>query len=135
MSTRDAQISAFIDKAGWGDAVVSLLAGDASNRRYLRLIRPSNAQRAVLMDAPPDKGEDVRPFIQIAEYLTGIGLSAPRIFDRDEDAGFLLLEDLGEVDMGDYATLRDFLNYGMANYPADRVRGSSKKYNEYGEDQ
>ena len=97
MSTRDAQISAFINKAGWGDAVVSLLAGDASNRRYLRLIRPSNAQRAVLMDAPPDKGEDVRPFVHIAEYLTGIGLSAPRIFDRDEQAGFLLLEDLGDA--------------------------------------
>ena len=26
----------------------------------------------------------------------------------------------GEVDMGDYATLRDFIAYGKANYPADR---------------
>ncbi len=97
MSDRDAQIRAFIDRAGWGDAVVSFLAGDASNRRYLRLIRPSNAQRAVLMDAPPEKGEDVRPFVRIAEYLTGIGLSAPRILNRDDSAGFLLLEDLGDA--------------------------------------
>ncbi|MFN3211037.1 MAG: aminoglycoside phosphotransferase family protein [Roseovarius sp.] len=97
MSDRDAQIGAFIDRAGWGDAVVSHLAGDASNRRYLRLIRPSNAQRAVLMDAPPDKGEDVRPFVQVARYLSGIGLSAPRILERDDDAGFLLLEDLGDA--------------------------------------
>jgi aminoglycoside/choline kinase family phosphotransferase len=97
MTDRDAQIAAFIKDAGWGDAVVSHLAGDASNRRYLRLIRPSNAQRAVLMDAPPEKGEDVRPFVRIAEYLTGIGLSAPRVLHRDDDAGLLLLEDLGDA--------------------------------------
>lgn len=97
MSDRDTQIGAFIERAGWGDAVVSFLAGDASNRRYLRLIRPSNAERAVLMDAPPEKGEDVRPFVRIADYLASISLSAPRILDRDEDAGFLLLEDLGDA--------------------------------------
>jgi hypothetical protein len=31
-----------------------------------------------------------------------------------------LLESWGEVDMGDYATLRDFIQYGKDNYPADR---------------
>lgn len=97
MTDRNAQIEAFVENAGWGDAVVSHLAGDASNRRYLRLIRPSNAQRAVLMDAPPDKGEDVRPFVRIATYLTSVGLSAPRILHRDDEAGFLLLEDLGDA--------------------------------------
>ncbi|MBY5987194.1 aminoglycoside phosphotransferase family protein [Roseovarius atlanticus] len=97
MTDRNAQIEAFVENAGWGDAVVSHLAGDASNRRYLRLIRPSNAQRAVLMDAPPEKGEDVRPFVKIASYLTSVGLSAPRILHRDDDAGFLLLEDLGDA--------------------------------------
>ena len=95
--SRDGEIRDFIERAGWADAVVSHLAGDASNRRYLRLIRPSTAQRAVLMDAPPYKGEDVRPFIHIAEYLTSIGLSAPRVLDRDEASGLLLLEDLGDA--------------------------------------
>lgn len=97
MTDRNAQIEAFVENAGWGDAVVSHLAGDASNRRYLRLIRPSNAQRAVLMDAPPEKGEDVHPFVKIATYLTSVGLSAPHILHRDDDAGFLLLEDLGDA--------------------------------------
>ncbi|MGK7753106.1 MULTISPECIES: aminoglycoside phosphotransferase family protein [unclassified Roseovarius] len=95
--SREGEIRDFIERAGWADAVVSHLAGDASNRRYLRLIRPSTAQRAVLMDAPPHKGEDVRPFIHIAEYLTGIGLSAPRVLARDEAGGLLLLEDLGDA--------------------------------------
>ena len=49
------------------------------------------------MDAPPEKGEDVRPFIAIAEHLRGLGLSAPEIFAADEEQGLLLLEDLGDA--------------------------------------
>ncbi len=96
MTDRDAMIPAFLARAGWGDATVAPLAGDASNRRYLRLSDPEKGP-AVLMDAPPEKGEDVRPFIAIAEYLAGLGLSAPRILARDDEAGFLLLEDLGDA--------------------------------------
>ena len=71
------------------------LAGDASNRRYERLTG-SGGETVVLMDAPPDKGEDVRPFIRIAEYLRAQGLSAPEILAKDVEHGFLLLEDLGD---------------------------------------
>ncbi|KIC10226.1 aminoglycoside phosphotransferase [Leisingera sp. ANG-M1] len=70
------------------------LAGDASNRRYERLVK--DGRTVVLMDAPPEKGEDVRPFIRIAEYLRAQGLSAPEILARDAEHGFLLLEDLGD---------------------------------------
>jgi aminoglycoside/choline kinase family phosphotransferase len=97
MAERDARLESFLRQAGWDDALRAMLAGDASNRRYLRLIRPSTAERAVLMDAPPDKGENVAPFLHIATYLTGLGFSAPRIYARDTDAGFLLLEDLGDA--------------------------------------
>jgi hypothetical protein len=31
-----------------------------------------------------------------------------------------LLESMGELDMGDYSTLRDFIQYGKDNYPANR---------------
>ena len=97
MSERDARLESFLRGAGWGDALRAMLAGDASNRRYLRLIKPSTAERAVLMDAPSEKGEDVAPFVRIASYLTGLGLSAPRLYAQDEKAGFLLLEDLGDA--------------------------------------
>lgn len=88
--------SAFLQRAGWALATISPLAGDASNRRYDRLVHP-DGRRAVLMDAPPEKGEDVRPFVDIAQYLTGIGLSAPEIYDQDAKDGFLLIEDLGDA--------------------------------------
>lgn len=90
---RDEAIGAFVAKAGWGDAARGPLTGDASFRRYERLRRPG--ETAVLMDAPPPQ-EDVRPFVRIDEHLRGLGLSAPAILARDEEQGFLLLEDFGD---------------------------------------
>ena len=82
----------FLTRAGWGGAEILPLAGDASFRRYFRVVAPG--RQAVLMDAPPPH-EDPRPFIYIAEHLISIGLSAPRIFARDLDNGLLLIEDFG----------------------------------------
>ncbi len=90
---RDALIDNFLARHGWAGARRSHLAGDASNRRYERLV--DEARSAVLMDAAPPS-EDVRPFIKIARHLKGLGLSAPEIFSIDEEVGLLLLEDLGD---------------------------------------
>lgn len=86
--------TAFLAGAGWAGATLAPLAGDASNRRYLRVRRGD--EMAVLMDAPPARGEDVRPFLAMTEWLRGQGLSAPRVLAMDEAAGLLLLEDLGD---------------------------------------
>ncbi|MGA9412028.1 MAG: phosphotransferase [Roseobacter sp.] len=116
MTTRTDQAQRFIDSSGWGATTVRPLAGDASNRRYDRLTA-ADGKHAVLMDAPPDKGEDVRPFVQIAEYLTAQGLSAPQIYAQDPVHGFLLIEDLGDRlfarEMATYPTTQDML-YGAA---------------------
>jgi N-acetylmuramate 1-kinase len=90
---RDKLLQDFLARAGWGDAARGKLAGDASFRRYDRLQR--GGERAVLMDAPPPM-EDVRPFLNIARTLQGLGLSAPRILAEDVEHGFLLLEDFGD---------------------------------------
>jgi aminoglycoside/choline kinase family phosphotransferase len=95
MSSRSERLETFLFLAGWGQAWRNALAGDASQRRYERLIHPGLGT-AVLMDAPPSKGEDVRPFINIATHLHSLGLSAPKILARDAEQGFLILEDLGD---------------------------------------
>ncbi len=92
---RNALLQAFLTDSHWQAAERRDLAGDASNRRYERLLHP-DGRRAVLMDAPPEKGEFVRPFVAIAKHLTTIGLSAPEILHQDAKHGFLLLEDLGD---------------------------------------
>ncbi|MBS0221035.1 MAG: phosphotransferase [Proteobacteria bacterium] len=93
MSDRVKLRQAFIAQSGWGGAQETLLAGDASFRKYFRLRRPGSS--AVVMDAPPPQ-EDVRPFVHIGRHLLALGLSAPEILAVDPARGFLLLEDLGD---------------------------------------
>lgn len=91
--TPPAHAREFLSSCGWQGADIRPLAGDASFRRYFRVIDGSRS--AVLMDAPPPN-EDPRPFIAVAEWLSGAGLSAPEIIARDLDRGLLLLDDFGD---------------------------------------
>jgi aminoglycoside/choline kinase family phosphotransferase len=84
----------FLSAAGWAGAEILPLAGDASFRRYFRVMQQDRS--AVLMDAPPPH-EDPRPFIAVAEWLVDRGLSAPDILARDLDNGLLLLGDFGDA--------------------------------------
>ncbi|WP_299547875.1 phosphotransferase [uncultured Tateyamaria sp.] len=94
MPDRAAFRSSFLESTGWAKATSELVAGDASNRRYDRLTLSGDTR--ILMDAPPDKGEDVGPFVTITAYLRGVGLSAPKIYAQDATHGFLLIEDLSD---------------------------------------
>ncbi|MDB5686608.1 MAG: aminoglycoside phosphotransferase [Rhizorhabdus sp.] len=87
---------AFLDTAGWSDARIVPLAGDASFRRYFRVVK--DGRTAVLMDAPPEH-EDSRPFLAVARHLAHIGFRAPRILAEDLDQGLILLEDFGDARM------------------------------------
>lgn len=48
----------------------------------------------IVMDSPPGL-EDVRPWLRMHDLLENGGVRVPQILARDEQAGFLLLEDLG----------------------------------------
>lgn len=85
---------AFLAASGWVGAQILPLAGDASFRRYFRIV--DGERVAVLMDAPPPH-EDPKPFIDVAEWLIGRGLSAPRILALDMAQGLVLLDDFGNA--------------------------------------
>jgi aminoglycoside/choline kinase family phosphotransferase len=93
MAERSQVIDGFLARYGWADAERRPLASDASFRHYVRLVR--NGEGAMLMDAPPPQ-ENVRPFVRVARLLRQLGFSAPDVFAADEEAGLLLLEDLGD---------------------------------------
>ena len=73
---------------------INFLAGDASFRRYARIIL--NNKTFMLMDAPPEK-EDCGPFVTIDEFFDHHGVRVPHIVAKDLKQGFLLLEDFGDV--------------------------------------
>jgi aminoglycoside/choline kinase family phosphotransferase len=92
-------IETFLQTAGWADAAVEPLAGDASFRRYFRIRK--DERTAMLMDAPPPN-EDPLPFLRAAKWLDANGMRAPHILAENLDRGLVLLEDFGDARMRDY---------------------------------
>jgi hypothetical protein len=92
-------IDAFLGQAGWGGALVEPLAGDASFRRYFRVV--NGARTAMLMDAPPPN-EDPGPFLEVGRWLSDHGHRAPEIYAEERARGLVLLEDFGSDRMRDW---------------------------------
>lgn len=90
----------FAQGAGWGDAAIAPLPGDASFRRYFRL-RRADGSTAMLMHAPPPH-EDPAPFLHVAHWLNDHGMRAPAILAADAAAGWVLTEDFGDDRMRDW---------------------------------
>ncbi len=84
--------TAFLRRHDWHGAIRTPLAGDASTRRYERLIQDD--RRALLAIIPPGESHD--DFIKIAGLLNDAGLSAPNILAVDPGQGQLLVEDFGD---------------------------------------
>lgn len=93
MQSRETLIKEFLQTTEWADATRTALAADASGRSYERL--KMGSQTAMLMNAPYEAGEDVRPFISVTDMLANFGLHPPSILARDVDNGFLILTDMG----------------------------------------
>ncbi|HEY5238438.1 MAG TPA: phosphotransferase [Rhizomicrobium sp.] len=107
----------FLAAAGWRDAAIAPLPGDASTRRYFRVAL--GGRKAMLMDQPQNAetpacppgataeqrhalgynavarlaGADCARFVAVAKFLRAQGLSAPEIYAAAPD-GFVLMEDL-----------------------------------------
>jgi tRNA threonylcarbamoyl adenosine modification protein YjeE len=108
---RLARLREFLSRAGYLDAERQHMAGDASTRSYARLVR--NTLPEILMNFPPKVdqqliyhgksyleavhlAEEVKPFVAIGSALHAHGFSAPLIHHADLDAGFAIIEDLGD---------------------------------------
>jgi aminoglycoside/choline kinase family phosphotransferase len=121
LSEREAERVAFLDRAGLAAARREPLAGDASTRRYERLY-PNAGPPRIFMDqppsvethpCPPDASDEeraalgynamarlaagrVEAFVACAGWLRAQGLSAPEVIFAEPEAGFAVLEDLGD---------------------------------------
>lgn len=90
----------------------TIIAGDASFRRYFRL--KAGAQRFIAMDAPPPQ-EDVATFSRVAGLMRDAGLRVPAIYAEQQQNGFMLLEDFGDH------MLRDELGLGRGQQLFDDI--------------
>lgn len=104
MSTLPEGLAEFTANAGWGEAAIDPLPGDASFRRYFRLSRASG-ETAMLMHAPPPH-EDPAPFLHVAHWLNRNGMRAPAILAEEAAQGWVLTEDFGNDRMRDWLDCR-----------------------------
>jgi hypothetical protein len=129
-----------VERTGWTDAKRTLLQGDASTRAYERLTKPTG-ESAILMispqrpDGPPVRrgkpysviaklAESVHAFVAMDRGLRALGLSAPKIYGEDLDAGLLLLEDLGsELFVDENGPIPE--RYGEATRLLARLHGAT----------
>lgn len=91
---RFCELKNWILAKGYPDITISPLAGDASFRRYFRVLC-LNGTSLIAMDAPPGK-EDINPFVAVANAFQKQGVHVPIIHAYDSTQGFMLLEDFGD---------------------------------------
>ncbi|WOT04538.1 aminoglycoside phosphotransferase family protein [Shewanella youngdeokensis] len=90
------QLNAWLNHYFSANVSPILISGDASFRRYYRVVVDSASY--IVVDSPP-KLVPIMPFIEIAERYAQAGVAVPRVIGRDEELGFMLLSDLGDVQL------------------------------------
>jgi N-acetylmuramate 1-kinase len=72
------------------------LTGDASDRRYFRIIRPDRDSLVLALHVGPIEFASL-PFASVAELLRQMPLPVPALLGHSDALGILALEDLGDV--------------------------------------
>lgn len=92
------RVQEYLDRsafAGRGVRVVPL-TGDASDRRYFRLLVPDQPSRVLSLYPGPFEYRSM-PFVNVANLLAEMPVPIPAILDHADDLGVLILQDLGDV--------------------------------------
>jgi len=72
------------------------LTGDASDRKYFRIIPDEGGSLVLALHAGPIVFADL-PFANVAELMQRIGLPVPAVLGHSDELGILALQDLGDV--------------------------------------
>ena len=92
------KIKSWLNDLGYRDYKLEVLGGDASFRRYYRVIDKDKSY--ILMDSTANK-EVLYPFIDISVRLLKVQVEVPRIIAQNLEEGYLLLTDLGSRHLAD----------------------------------
>jgi aminoglycoside/choline kinase family phosphotransferase len=89
-------IAQYLERASIQASRVVALTGDASDRRYFRVIPRHGDALVLAVHAAPFDYRSL-PFVNVAELLAAVPVPVPRILGEAGDLGVLALEDLGDV--------------------------------------
>jgi len=90
------RIDAYLSANALHGAKVVPLTGDASDRRYFRvLVRDEATQVLAVHPGPIDFA--TLPFVNVATLLSAMPVPVPRILGHSDELGIIALQDLGDV--------------------------------------
>jgi hypothetical protein len=84
-----------------GSIAIVPLTGDASDRKYFRVVR-RDAPSVVLALNPEPFDFETLPFVRVSALLAAMPVPVPAILDHAGDLGVLSLQDLGDVTLQAY---------------------------------
>ena len=90
MNEPSASLLGFVEAEGVDGASLEPLAGDASTRRYYRGCGRDGTSVVLMENGEP------KLFATWAAFYQALGLRVPEVLGRDDAAGLMLLEDLGD---------------------------------------
>jgi aminoglycoside/choline kinase family phosphotransferase len=101
LADREKLKSQFLKRLNLDQYNITPIDADASYRKYYRISQGDSS--FIIMDSIPSY-ENNKAFVQIAKHLTQNALSAPNIYNYDEQNGFLIIEDFGDVSLSKLLT-------------------------------
>jgi aminoglycoside/choline kinase family phosphotransferase len=92
------RIQGYLDRSGLASQKPRIvpLTGDASDRRYFRILVP-NAPSIVLSLSSSPFDVNTLPFVNVAKLLAQMPVPIPEVLGHADDLGILSLQDLGDV--------------------------------------
>lgn len=108
-------VTGYLERKNLTASRVFPLTGDASDRRYFRILPPRGESFVLAVYSAPFDPHTL-PFVNVAELFEAVPVPVPRIVGEAGDLGVLALQDLGDV------TLQAHLGAGPAETHAAHYR-------------
>lgn len=99
------KIKGFLQGTAYEQFTIEVASSDASFRRYFRLKQDDKC--FIIMDSSLEKSS-LEPFIKVTNLLHTVNLHAPKIIYEDKEKGFLILEDLGSINLLETLNTKNF---------------------------
>ncbi len=92
------RIQGYLDRSGLsaGQPRVVPLTGDASDRRYFRILLPDAPSIVLALNSAPFDVATL-PFVNVATLMAKMPVPIPAVLGHADDLGILALQDLGDV--------------------------------------
>ena len=99
------KIKGWLSQTEYKNHTMEVASADASFRKYYRL--KNGGDSVLLMDSSLEKNS-LKPFLDITTRLLNANINAPKILLENQDDGFLIIEDFGNIH---YLNLLNQSNY------------------------